>query len=192
MNKMFLMGVASAALFVAQPSLAAVQVSVENIGSVFNESLALPAEDTPGNSIGFAEYFEFSLPVAETLTMSVSDSGFGSEKVVGGNFDLNTFTSTGPGPLFIPAGAFIDGAPLTNFVGGQEAVVGPNFLAAGNYFAEVSGTSGASPLHLVIDGTVTATSSVPEPSTWAMFVSGFGLLALLGLRKRTKNRLAAF
>jgi hypothetical protein len=30
-----------------------------------------------------------------------------------------------------------------------------------------------------------ATNAVPEPSTWAMLLGGFGLLALLGLRRRT-------
>ena len=33
-----------------------------------------------------------------------------------------------------------------------------------------------------------ATNAVPEPSTWAMGIAGFGLLALLGLRKRRVSR----
>jgi hypothetical protein len=163
---------------------AATQISVENVGQVLNESLALPAEDTPGSSIGFQQFFEFSIPVTEVVTMSVSDSGFGSEKIVGGEFSLNTHTSTGTGPLFIPAGTLIDSSPLTDFAGGQEAVVGPNTLTAGNYFALVSGTSGASPIHLAIDGTVTATTAVPEPSTWAMMGLGFGLMAFVGYKRR--------
>jgi hypothetical protein len=167
------------------------EISVENIGSIFNESLALPAEDTPGSSIGFAQYFEFSLPVREEVTMSVSDSGIGSEKIVGGVFSLNNHTTTGPGPLFIPAGSLIDSSPLSNFAGGQEAIVGPNTLAAGNYFALVSGASGASPIHLAIDGTVTA-GAVPEPSTWAMLGLGFAALAFVGSRRKRVERLISF
>jgi len=182
-----LLGATILAAIGANPVQAAIQVSVENIGSVFNESLALPAEDTPGSGISFEQFFEFSLPVKEVVTMSVSDSGIGSEKIVGGVFSLNNHTTTGPGPLFIPAGSLIDSSPLSNFAGGQEAIVGPNTLVAGNYFAEVSGASGASPIHLAIDGTVTA-GAVPEASTWAMLVTGFGLISMFGLRGRKPAR----
>jgi hypothetical protein len=34
-------------------------------------------------------------------------------------------------------------------------------------------------------------SGVPEPSTWAMLLAGFGLLSIVGMRKRTGQRLAA-
>lgn len=181
MNKLVL----AAAFFAAStlPSAAAIQISVENIGSVLNESLALPAEDTPGSGIGFQQFFEFSLPVGETVTLSVSDSAIGNEKIIGGVFGLNHFTSTGPGPLFIPGGSLIDSTGLTNTLGGQEATLGPDFLGTGNYFAEVSGISGGSPIHIAIDGTVTATQSVPEASTWAMLLIGAGLMAWVARRK---------
>jgi hypothetical protein len=184
--------VLTAALLVASaaPSAAAIQVSVENIGSVFNESLALPAEDTPGSSIGFQQFFEFSLPVGETVTLSVSDSGIGNEKIIGGVFGLNHFTSTGPAPLFIPAGALIDSTGLTNTLGGQDATLGPDFLGAGAYFAEVSGISGSSPIHLAVDGTVTATQSVPELSTWAMLLIGAGFMAWGATTRRRARQLA--
>jgi hypothetical protein len=35
-----------------------------------------------------------------------------------------------------------------------------------------------------------ATNAVPEPSTWAMLLGGFGLFAILGLRKRSTPRFA--
>jgi hypothetical protein len=187
MNKILL----ATAIFAAAtiPAAAAIQVSVENVGSILNESLALPAEDTPGSSIGFQEYFEFTLPTRETVTLSMSDSGFGNEQVVGGVFSVNTQTSTGPGPLFIPAGALIDSTGLNSFVGGQEALLGPNVLGAGSYFAELSGVSGGSPIHLAIDGTVTA-AATPELSTWAMLVVGAGFMAW-GANTRRRARLLA-
>jgi hypothetical protein len=194
MNKFVLAAAILAAT--AAPGAAAVLTSVEDVGSILNESLALPAEDTPGSNIGFQEFFEFSLPTKETVTLSVSDSGFGNEQVVGGVFSVNTQTSTGPGPLFIPAGALIDSTPLNSFIGGQEALLGPNVLGAGAYFAELTGTSGSSPIHLAIDGTVTAASGVgatatPEPSTWAMLIVGFGFMAWGAATRRKVRALIA-
>ena len=188
MIKYLLMGVAAAALFGA-PQANAATVVVENVGSVINESKALPAEATPGVGVSVAQFFEFSLPTTESVTASVSDSGVGSLAVLGGVLNLNFHTTTGVGPLFIPAGALIDSSPFTNTPGGQEATVGPQILTAGNYFVDVTGTSGASPIHLAIDGTVTALAT-PEPSTWAMLGLGFGLMAFLGVRTKRKDRLS--
>lgn len=188
MNKLVLMGAAAAALMVAQPAVAATIV-VADVGSILNQSVALPAEATPGSGVSFAQFFEFSLPTTESVTASVSDSGVGPLKVVGGVLDLNEHTSTGVGPLFIPAGTLIDSTPFTNTIGGQEATVGPDILAAGNYFVDVTGTSGSSPIHLAIDGTVTALAT-PEPSTWVMAGLGFAFLGWVASRKRNGLRLA--
>lgn len=35
--------------------------------------------------------------------------------------------------------------------------------------------------------TIQLSSTIPEPSTWAMLVSGFGLMALVGLRRRQRR-----
>jgi hypothetical protein len=35
-------------------------------------------------------------------------------------------------------------------------------------------------------------SAIPEPRTWAMLILGFGLMALMGVRKARRNRLASF
>lgn len=177
----------AAIVALAVPAHAAIQVTVENIGSVFNESLPLPAESTPGSSIGFEQFFEFTLPTREAVTLSVSDSGFGSLKIVGGDLSLNTWTSTGGVSPFIPIGSLIDSAGFINVPGGQSAELGPDILAAGAYFAEVAGVSGASPIHLAIDGTVTALST-PEPATWAMMGIGFALMGFFGVRRARTGR----
>ena len=182
--------VAALALAIASPAIAASEITVVDIGSVFNQSLALPAEDTPGSGIGFEQYFEFTLPTKEVVTLSVSDSAIGAQRIVGGVLGLNHFTSEAPTSPFQPIGALIDSDAITNVLGGQEATVEPNILSAGAYFAEVSGVSGSSPIHIAIDGTVTAVST-PEPSTWAMLVVGFIGLGWGSLTRRRVRELHA-
>jgi hypothetical protein len=187
MNRLVLAAALLAAT--ALPSAAATVV-VENVGSILNESKALPAEATPGSGVSFAQFFEFSLPVTESITASVSDSGTGSLRIIGGVLNLNEHTSTGVGPLFIPAGALIDSATFINTLGGQEATVGPDILTAGSYFVDVTGTSGSSPINLAIDGTVTGVVATPEISTWAMLALGFGIVMWRGRKHIGSPRLA--
>lgn len=187
MRNLLLAGIAGAALLATIDSSAqAATVTVADVGTILNESDALPAEATPGLGISFAQYFTFTLPEREVVTASISDSAQGSERVVGGILSLNNWTSTGGSPLFIPAGSLIDSSPFVNTVGGQDATVGPDILAAGKYFAEVSGTSGASAIKLAIDGTVTA-GAVPEASTWAMLIIGLAFLGFVARSKQTNN-----
>jgi len=180
--KSLTLAAAAAALITASPAHAATEITVDNIGAVLNESLALPAQDTPGGGIGFSEFFEFTLPVAETITLSVSDSAIGNQRIVGGTLSLNNWTSTASVSPFQPLGSLIESSPLINFLGGQAATVTPDPLAAGSYFAEVSGVSGGSPIHIAIDGTITAVTT-PEPATWAMMLTGFAALALMGWKR---------
>jgi hypothetical protein len=161
----------------------AAQINVENIGVVFNQSLALPAQDTPGSGIAFQEFFEFTLPVTETVTVSVSDSAIGAQQITGGSLSLNTQTSTAPVSPFQPLGTLIESASILDVIGGQEATVAPDALGAGSYFAEVAGISGGAPIHIAIDGTITAVAT-PELSTWAMLAIG---LSLMGLFARTRQ-----
>jgi hypothetical protein len=168
---------------------AATQITVDNIGAVLNESLALPAQDTPGSGIGFSEFFEFTLPTSEIVTVSVSDSAIGNQRITGGELSLNTWTGNVGVSPFEPTGAFIEGSSLINFLGGQAATVTPDPLGAGSYFAEVSGISGGSPIHIAIDGTITAVST-PEPSTWAMLLIGAAAMAWAGLKRGKSPRYA--
>jgi hypothetical protein len=186
MNK-FVLAAALLASTAVTPALSATVV-VENVGSILNQSVALPAEATPGMGQTFAQFFEFSLPTTESITASVSDSAPDSLRVVGGVLNLNFHTTTGVGPLFIPAGSLIESASFLDVAGGQEATVGPHILTAGNYFVDVTGTSGTSPIKLAIDGTITGIgSAVPEPGTWAMLGIGFAALGFFGYRKRASR-----
>jgi PEP-CTERM motif len=172
----------------ATPAHAA-QITVENIGAVLNQSLALPAQDTPGSGIAFSEFFEFTLPVSETVTVSVSDSAIGAQRITGGVLSLNNWTGNLGVSPFQPTGSLIESSSILNVLGGQEATVAPDVLAAGNYFALVDGVSGGSPIHIAVDGTITAVTT-PEPSTWAMLLMGFGGLAWAGLKRRKSPRFA--
>jgi hypothetical protein len=179
----------AAVLALAAPAHAATQITVENIGAVLNESLALPAEDTPGSGIGFQEFFEFTLPVSEEVTLSVSDSAIGNQRITGGVLSLNTWTGNLGVSPFAPTGSLIEAAGLNDVFGGQEGTVAPDILSAGSYFALVEGTSGGSPIHIAIDGTITAVTT-PELSTWAMFGLGLGFLGLVGRRTRSRLHVA--
>lgn len=174
---------ASAFVGGASASNAATQITVEDIGSILNQSLALPAEDTPGSGIGFEEYFEFTIPTRELVTVSMSDSATGSGRISGGTLGLNFWTSSAPVSPFQPIGALIESSPIANVIGGQEATVTPDALNSGAYFAEISGVSGGAPIHIAVDGTITALAT-PEPSTWAMMGLGFGLIAFMGFKRR--------
>jgi hypothetical protein len=179
-------------VLLASPAYSATQITVDNIGAVLNESLALPAQDTPGSGIGFQEFFEFTLPTSETVTVSMSDSATGAELIAGGALSLNDFTSSAPVSPFQPIGALIESSALNNVLGGQEATVSPDVLTAGSYFVELSGVSGSAPIHIAIDGTITAVST-PELSTWAMLAIGFGLLWCIGRNRqwRLQDELAS-
>jgi len=115
--------------------------------------------------------------------VSVSDSAIGNQRIGGGSLSLNDWTSNALVSPFQPIGALIESSTINNVLGGQEATVAPDVLSAGNYFALVEGVSGSSPIHIAIDGTITAVTT-PEPSTWAMALIGFGFLAAFGVRKR--------
>ena len=118
----------------------------------------------------------------------MSDSGTGNRRIVGGVLSLNDWTSNAGVSPFQPIGALIDSTPILNSIGGQEATLEPNALSAGAYFAEVSGVSGTSPIHLAIDGTVTAVAT-PELSTWAMLLVGGGFMAWGAMTRRKARAL---
>jgi hypothetical protein len=180
------------------PAAQATTITVENLGSILNDSVSFPNTKTPGSGKTFEDFFEFTLPTAEYITASMSISGPISDQIpLGeGNLVLSSWTSTSSVSPFVPLGSMIEEAAVSApSLGGQTAVVGTftpfgDYELAGTYFVEVSGTSGAGALNLAVDGNVTALST-PEPSTWAMFGIGFAALAGMGLTRRRGNRESA-
>jgi PEP-CTERM motif len=173
----------------------ATTITVQNLGSILNDSVSFPNTKTPGSGKDFVDFFEFTLPTAEYITASMSISGPVADQIPTGKGTLSlfTWTSTSSTSPFIPLGTLIEQATVSPpSLGGQTAVVGTftpfgNYEQAGTYFVEVSGTSGIGSLRLAVDGNVT-TLAVPEPATWAMFGIGFAGLAAMGATRRRANR----
>jgi hypothetical protein len=184
-------GVAS----LCSPAAHATTITVENLGSILNDSISFPSTKTPGAGKMFEDFFEFTLPTAEYITASMSISGPISDQIPDskgdkGELTLSTWTS-GVSPS-IPLGNVIEQATVSApSLGGESAVVGSatpfgDYEQAGAYFVEVSGTSGSGALRLAVDGNVT-TLAVPEPSTWAMMLAGFGGLAFAAFRRARRT-----
>ena len=181
------------------PAAHATTITVNNLGSILNDSVSFPNTKTPGSGQTFEDFFEFTLPTAEYITASMSISGPVSDQIPAGKGTLSlfTWTSTSGSAPFIPLGTLIEQAMVSApSLGGQTAVVGTftpfgDFEQAGTYFVEVSGTSGIGSLKLAVDGNVT-TLPVPEPSTWAMFGIGFAGLAAVGFKRRANREAARY
>jgi PEP-CTERM motif len=186
------------AAILCSPAAHATTITVQNLGSILNDSVSFPNTKTPGSGKTFEDFFEFTLPTAEYITASMSISGPLSDQIPAGTgrLALYTWTSTSSASPFIPLGTLIEQAMVSApSSGGQSAVVGTatpfgDYEAAGTYFVEVSGTSGLGSLRLAVDGNVTALAA-PEPSTWAMLGIGFAGLAAMGLKRRRGDRESA-
>ena len=132
------------------PAAQATTITVENLGSILNDSVSFPNTKTPGSRKTFEDFFEFTLPTAEYITASMSISGPIQDQIPAGKGELtlSTWTSTSALSPFIPLGSVIEEDTLSSpSLGGQTAVVGSftpfgDYELAGSYFVEVSGTSG--------------------------------------------------
>jgi hypothetical protein len=83
----------------------------------------------------------------------------------------------------------VTGTPTTD----PDSFSGTKFSAF-NASGPFSMTEGAT-LKLISGGSITGfnqsmTTAVPEPSTWAMLIGGFSLMAFLGVRRKRTARYA--
>jgi hypothetical protein len=109
--------------------------------------------------------------VEPTNTLNGVNTGPVVGTQIGGNFDSGLLT----GPF-----SFSSNSPKVPF-----SVTGPYGMAE-----ELQLTLQPGAFVGVQSISMDATSAVPEPSTWVMMGGGFGLLALLRLRKRRTPRFA--
>ena len=144
------------------------------------------------------------------VTLLASDTSFAAPVRFINNSGSLTFNAAIPDPTdstlkFWADSANVQGANLNNTPGSLlenvfgHPVTDPDSFSGSRLASFVSNspfsmTEGAQ-LHLITNGSVTGfnqsmTSGVPEPKTWAMLGVGFGLMAMLGLRRRKGARLA--
>jgi hypothetical protein len=120
-------------------------------------------------------------------------TAIGGAELAGSFFADNTNFLNGSGPLTVT------GTDIADFDSGPLS--GPfSFSSNGTAAFAVGATFGmAESLTLTLQPfafvavqsiSMDAANAVPEPRTWAMFGIGFGLMALMGLKRGRKNRLA--
>ena len=103
------------------------------------------------------------------------------QTISGGLLDLFSGTPTG-------THALVDSTGIMKFGSAYIASLADTELAAGSYFLELTGTASAKVSPTI--SVSTATSAIPEPSTWAMMAIGVAALGFAGVRRRSKDRLA--
>jgi hypothetical protein len=137
---------------------------------------------------------DFVAPVSfirDSASLTFNDAVGSAQSML--QFWADPLNTQGANPSNTP-GALLEtvvGTPLTN----PDSFSGSN-IAAFNANAPFSMTEGAS-LNLIGGGSITGfnqamETGVPEPKTWALMALGFGVMAMLGVRRRKKNRLGAF
>jgi hypothetical protein len=126
-----------------------------------------------------------------TLTVDTLQSS-----ITGTGNTLSTFTVNGlvndPGPT--TESTFADGALLASHtfpVALLDGSFGPVSAATGAFTSdETQFAINFTAASQSFGGSAQLTTGVPEPRTWAMLIVGFGLMALLGVRRSRRDRLA--
>jgi hypothetical protein len=106
--------------------------------------------------------------LAEMTQYGAASNNFGFMPI---NFYLYSGTPTGPNSLLGSSGSALNAQLATT-------------LATGAYYLQIRPADIAG-RDMLVKGGITLTS-VPEPATWAMLISGFGLLGLAARRRRTQ------
>ncbi len=155
-------------------------------------------DDVPGAGNGYVDEFNFDGTFVKQLVgqggqvnspwgLDIAPSSFGefAGDLLVGNFGDGTISvfdpSTGD---FLGKLLGTDGNPL--FIDGLWSLMNGNG-GAGGHLGTVYFTAG---LNDEQDGLFGSIASVPEPSTWAMMLLGFGAIGLMTRRRRREERLA--
>lgn len=171
--------IAGLALFAASPAMAQVFTG-DTTGS---PTLERPFENgsNPPFSVSDGDY------PYDVLAFTVTVSGSYSLLLESSDFD--TF-------LGLYSGNFDPSAPLVNALiynddggAGTNSLINYSLNTGTSYFAVVTGfgTDDFGPYTLTIRGPGSAVAGVPEPSTWAMMLIGFGAIGV-AMRRRRMSR----
>ena len=183
----------------------------QTIGGAFVQLTLAQSTFGPHNELQLSSSnIENTLGIPVTVTLLASDTGFTAPTSFINNSGSLTFNANAGAPdstlsfwadVADAQGANPNTTPgaLLETVSGH-ALTDPDSFAGSHIVpfdasAPFSMTEGAS-LALRSGGSITGfnqamESGVPEPSTWAMILAGFGLLSIVGMRKRAGHRLIA-
>jgi hypothetical protein len=214
MNKLLLTAALLAA-FGASPARATLQIEVfdngtliDNVTGITTGAASLTANDANFANITINAQGSPILPNADlssvTLDASAAAGFTGSHEltidvlqsdITGRGNTLSTFTVNGltndPGPT--TESTFADGSLLATHtfpVALLDGSFGPVSTATGAFTSdEAQFAIDFTAPRQSFGGSVQLTTNVPEPSTWAMILLGFGILGFLGFQKR-KEQLA--
>ena len=179
MRKFAILLAASAATVVAAPAFAAPIVT--GLGAIvvpptqsFSPGVIF---STAGSNDG---YYTFTTTQASTVVSSSFTNA------ANGNTGLFSFTTVGLYSGATPTAATLLESGTTGTTAGfQFAALNPYTLAAGTYVVAYNGTVTGAPAGVGSNFTFSA-GAVPEASTWAMMMIGFGMMGF-GLRRRKSN-----
>jgi PEP-CTERM motif len=182
---------------------------IDNVTGITTGAASLTANDANFANITIAAQGSPILPNADLSSVTLdatAAAGFsGSHEltvdilqsaIAGRGNTLSTFTVNGltndPGPT--TESTFADGGVLASHTFPAALLDG----SAGP-FSAATGAFTTDETQFAVDftaprqsfgGSIQLTTGVPEPSTWAMLALGFGILGLIGVRKRNANALA--
>jgi hypothetical protein len=213
MHKLLLTTVFIAAM--AIPAHATLQIEVfdngtliDNVTGITTGAASLTANDANFANITIAAQGSPILPNADLSSVTLDASaalGFtGSHiltvdvlqsAVTGRGNTLSTFTVNGltndPGPT--TESTFADGGLLASHtfpVALLDGSFGPVSAATGPFTSdETQFAVDFTAPRQSFGGSIQLTTGVPEPSTWAMLLAGFGLVGLIGIYKRNTHAL---
>ena len=176
---------------------------IDNVTGITTGAASLTANDANFANITIAAQGSPILPNADLSSVTLDASaaaGFTGSHILtvdvlqsaisGRGGTLSTFTVNGltndPGPT--TESTFADGGLLASHtfpVTLLDGSCGPVAAAAGTFSSdETQFAVDFTAPRQSFGGSIQLTTGVPEPSTWAMLALGFGLMGLLGFRRR--------
>lgn len=167
---------AAAAMAVAGPAFAADTITISGSAGTFGNS---DVDCAAGSTIpcSFSSVFTFMTPAnAKLVSASVSSVMTGSNQAT--NIDFSSVT--------------LNGVEFNNLSFGVQEfrnLLNQNIVSGGTNTILVNGTTGGD---AAFSGNLSFAGAVPEPTTWAMLIIGFGAVGgSLRLRTARKTALAA-
>jgi hypothetical protein len=148
------------------------------LSTVLNSAYAATYDATPSGdgyqfsssfsgTSSFDDYIRFSTEGLQNIVASVSGTA-------GSTFSFETFNLLDSDKNIVATGSVLNGTPKVSF-GYLES------QQYGNFYLHVVGSNVGSTTGY--NGTITSTTAVPEPETYALFFAGLGLMGVMSRKK---------